>query len=97
MIGSGPSGIDITRNVAAKAKKVIFSTHHDRGLIFASNVVQKPDVAKFKPNSVVFVDGTEENITTIMYCTGIIVCDYVAQSLYLTLQLLQAINIPTHF
>lgn len=70
MIGSGPSGIDITHNVATKAKRVIFSTHHDMPLIFAPNVVVKPDVAQLKQNSVVFVDGTEENISTIVYCTG---------------------------
>lgn len=71
MIGSGPSGTDITRDVATKAIKVLFSTHDQSALIFPTNVLTKPDVAEIKPNSVVFVDGTEENITVIIYCTGV--------------------------
>lgn len=71
MIGSGPSGIDITRDVATKAGKVLFSTHDHFKLIFPTNVLTKPDVAEIKPNSVVFADGTEENVTAIIYCTGV--------------------------
>lgn len=70
MIGSGPSGVDITRIVATTAEQVIFSTHDHSAPIFPSNVVTKTDVAEIKPNSVVFADGTEENITAIIYCTG---------------------------
>lgn len=71
LIGGGPSGKDIVYAIATKARRVCFSTHRDVSKnVFPPNVAVKPDVKEVKASSVVFEDGSEENFTTILYCTG---------------------------
>lgn len=100
MIGSGPSGVDVTSIVATKAEKVVFSTHDHSAQIFPTNVVTKPDVAEIKTNSVVFTDGSEENITAIIYCTGMKL-EFIFQptTFFIPSRFIffQAINIRIHF
>lgn len=72
LIGGGPSGKDIVYAIAPKARRVCFSTHRDvSNNVFPANVVVKPDVKEMKTSSVVFEDGSEDNLTTVLYCTGI--------------------------
>lgn len=83
IIGSGPSGIDLVYNISQKAMNVNLSTHRSvSGHNFPSNVIVKPDVSEIKLNSVVFADGSEENIDTILYCTGKIYSNNLMRSNY---------------
>lgn len=77
IIGAGPSGKDIMLEVATKAKHVILSHHRDlKGFILPSNVKQAGDVKRFQANSVQFIDGEVLPITSILFCTGAIICSY---------------------
>lgn len=72
VVGGGPSGIDLSYALSAKAAKVIFSHHsHDVGYELPSNVVKKGKIARFTSSTVLFTDGSEESITDILLCTGI--------------------------
>lgn len=71
LIGGGPSGKDILYAVASTAKSVSFSTHRDVSKnMFPNNVTVKTDIKEIKASSVVFADDSEQNFTTILYCTG---------------------------
>lgn len=73
VIGAGPSGTDLTLEAAAVAKTVYFSHHVPeklKQLVFPANVVQVPDVLRILPDSVEFVDGSQQPVTIIFYCTG---------------------------
>lgn len=71
VVGGGPSGIDLTNALAAKATKVIFSHHtHDVGYELPSNVVKKGKISRFTNSGVVFTDGSEDAVTDILLCTG---------------------------
>ncbi|XP_031624867.1 senecionine N-oxygenase-like [Contarinia nasturtii] len=71
VIGGGTSGRDITLQIATKAKRVIWSNHSKYyNFTFPSNVKKADDVKRFTANSVQFIDGNEEQITCILFCTG---------------------------
>ncbi|XP_077301024.1 senecionine N-oxygenase-like isoform X2 [Arctopsyche grandis] len=72
VIGSGPSGMDISVDVAKVSKKLIISHHNSEPIKspFPSHYEQRPDVKEFTENSVIFEDGTSEVIDDILYCTG---------------------------
>lgn len=72
IIGSGSSGLDISIEVAQVADKLFLSHHRDKTIPspFPDNYVQKPDVKEFTENSVIFIDGTVEEIDHVIYCTG---------------------------
>lgn len=67
---AGPSGKDLTLDLASKAKRILFSHHRTINIEFPSNVAQVGDVKQFTKDTVVFEDGTVENITAILFCTG---------------------------
>lgn len=73
MIGGGPSGKDILYEVARSANRVTFSHHRDLSKNnFGANVTQKGDVRKFTENGVEFADGSTENFSAVLFCTGLI-------------------------
>lgn len=72
IIGAGPSGKDIMQEIAVTAKRIIWSHHRDLNQqILPSNVKQIGDVKRFTSNSVQFVNGDEDTITCILFCTGV--------------------------
>lgn len=72
MIGSGPSGMDISLDVAELAKTLIHSHHSiiNFRTPFPANYIKKPDVKEFNQTGVIFVDGTYEDLDDVIYCTG---------------------------
>lgn len=73
VIGAGPSGIDITRDVSTTARFVGFSHHLPAKLenVYDENVKQVPDVAQIlEDGKVHFTDGDVLEFDTIIYCTG---------------------------
>lgn len=73
IIGAGPSGIDLTYAIAETATKVIFSHHtHTESHVYPVNVIKKPAIKCFNRNSVIFNDDSEESITDVVFCTGIL-------------------------
>ncbi|XP_031621424.1 flavin-containing monooxygenase FMO GS-OX5-like [Contarinia nasturtii] len=71
IIGAGPSGIDLCNAISKCAKTVVFSHHtHNPNHVYPSNVVRKGSVQRFTKNGAVFADGSEIDITDIVFCTG---------------------------
>lgn len=71
IIGGGPSARDILFEIATTAKRVTLSHHRDLSkTVFPSNATQKGDVKYLTENGATFTDDTEDNFTTILYCTG---------------------------
>ncbi|XP_058833424.1 senecionine N-oxygenase-like [Topomyia yanbarensis] len=72
VIGAGPSGMDLALEISKKALHVSLS-HHSKdpiNTIFPKNFRQKPDVQELTSTGALYVDGTSENFTVILYCTG---------------------------
>lgn len=72
LIGAGPSGIDISRNISEVAKNVTWSHHlvNAPATHFSDNVNQRVDVKELTKNGVLFVDASYQEYTVIIYCTG---------------------------
>lgn len=71
VIGGGPSGVDITQDLATCAETVFWSNHlSPPKVIAAENVVQKTDVEKLTVFGATFRDGTCESFDEIVFCTG---------------------------
>uniref|UniRef100_A0A8D8LMA6 Flavin-containing monooxygenase n=1 Tax=Cacopsylla melanoneura TaxID=428564 RepID=A0A8D8LMA6_9HEMI len=72
VVGSGPSGLDITHDISTKATTVFLSHHSERvnSLRWPRNVDMKPDIAELTENGVRFQDGSYEEVDLILYCTG---------------------------
>uniref|UniRef100_A0A336KXK0 Flavin-containing monooxygenase n=1 Tax=Culicoides sonorensis TaxID=179676 RepID=A0A336KXK0_CULSO len=73
IIGAGPSGVDITRDVSTTAEFVGFSHHLPSKILNAydENVTQLPDVAQILDDGKVhFYDGQVLEFDTIIFCTG---------------------------
>lgn len=73
VIGGNFSAVDIVQQTSKFASSVTWSHHleHPPDLqAFGKNVSEKPDVMKLNENSVSFSDGSEDNFTLIIYCTG---------------------------
>lgn len=72
VVGGGPSGVDITQEIAKCAEKVFWSNHlKDRDVFGAiPNIVQTHDVEQLTQCGARFVDGSTEDIDDIVYCTG---------------------------
>ncbi|KAL5288528.1 hypothetical protein ACFFRR_009010 [Megaselia abdita] len=73
VIGVGPSGMDLAFETSKVAKKVLVSHHLKENLKsgFAQHVIQKPDCVRIRNgNYVEFVDGSEEYVSVILFCTG---------------------------
>ncbi|XP_050684351.1 senecionine N-oxygenase-like isoform X2 [Leptidea sinapis] len=72
VVGAGPSGMDIALEITSVTTKVILS-HHLREqprTVFPENLVQKPDVARLEGNTVVFTDGSKDEVDVVFLCTG---------------------------
>lgn len=70
-IGAGPSGVDISQEVARVATQVFWSNHLvPPKTIPADNLIQKADVLRLTRDGAEFTDGTCETFDEIIYCTG---------------------------
>ncbi|CAK1553888.1 unnamed protein product [Leptosia nina] len=71
-VGAGPSGLDITMDVATVAKTIFHSHHSPQNFKtkFPPNYVKKPDIKEYNETGVTFVDGSYEDIDDVIYCTG---------------------------
>lgn len=72
IIGAGPSGLDLCNTISKVSKRVAISHHLGKALEtkFNDNVDQKPDVDHLTETGAVFKDGTEDNYSVTLYCTG---------------------------
>ncbi|XP_063831480.1 senecionine N-oxygenase-like isoform X1 [Ostrinia nubilalis] len=72
IVGSGPSGMDISLDVAYVSKTLVHSHHSkiDFRTPFPKNYIKKPDIKEFNGTGVIFTDGTYEDIDDVIYCTG---------------------------
>ncbi|KAL1131045.1 hypothetical protein AAG570_012282 [Ranatra chinensis] len=72
IIGIGPSGQDISFDLAQHAQIIYLSNHSPEYLSsrYPENVVFKPDVSHFEKNTVCYKDGSSNEIDAILYCTG---------------------------
>lgn len=71
IIGGGPSGKDILFDAAGSAKKMFISTHRDfTKMTLPTNAALKPDIKRFDGCKVEFNDGTVEEVSMILFCTG---------------------------
>ncbi|CAG4986717.1 unnamed protein product [Colias eurytheme] len=73
IVGAGPSGVDITLDIATVAKTV-YHSHHSKikytKTKFPNNYVEKPDIEEFNEKGALFADGTYEDVDAVIYCTG---------------------------
>lgn len=76
VIGGGPSGIDLTVEIAKVAHRVVWSNHTLESigmkvdLRLPSNAAEKPDVRHLTVTGAEFVDGSTEDFTAVIYATG---------------------------
>ncbi|XP_050540119.1 senecionine N-oxygenase-like isoform X2 [Daktulosphaira vitifoliae] len=72
VIGCGPSGLDISFDIAKTASKVYLSHHNKKikNMKCPPNMNQKVDVKKILNNGVLFEDDSFETVDSILYCTG---------------------------
>lgn len=73
VIGGSYSGFDIVLESSKHARHVAWSHHLKKTpdvSNFSENVTQRPDVAEFHESGAKFVDGTSEDFTFVIYCTG---------------------------
>ncbi|CAF4910938.1 unnamed protein product [Pieris macdunnoughi] len=71
-VGAGPSGLDITLDIASVADTVYHSHHSPMKFKtqFPPNYVKKPDIKEFNETGVLFVDGSYADVDDVIYCTG---------------------------
>lgn len=71
IVGAGPSGVDISQEIAKFAEKVFWSNHLDAQKVLTTrNIIQKPDVAELTELGAIFTDGSSETFDHVIYCTG---------------------------
>lgn len=76
VIGGGPSGLDITKEIGKVASRVVWSNHivekvgKKINLNLPENALEKPDVLRFTVDGAEFVDGSFEEFSIIFYATG---------------------------
>lgn len=71
IVGAGPSGVDISHEIACLATKVFLSNDSNPPKQQAlDNIIQKADVLKLTTVGAEFKDGTCEMFDEIVYCTG---------------------------
>lgn len=72
IIGAGPSGRDAVLDFQRHAKHVTWSHHLTDGFLInlRENVTQKPDVLKLTQDGAIFIDGSYQPCSLIVYCTG---------------------------
>lgn len=72
LVGAGYSASDIAIATVKVAKSVTISHHNPDKVDFdiEGSITVKPGILKLTSTGAVFVDGTEKNVSTIIYCTG---------------------------
>lgn len=73
VIGAGPSGIDLSLEIASTASQVILSRYKnsdDIKNVFPDNVKMKFEITAINGKQIIFEDGTVEEADTLFYCTG---------------------------
>lgn len=76
LIGSGPSGVEVVVQTGKQAKKLVWSNHmlkaYGRKMPVTLSPItsEKPDVKRLTENGAVFVDGSFEEFSVIIYATG---------------------------
>lgn len=72
LVGAGYSASDIAIATVKMAKSVTISHHNPDKVDFdiEGTISVKPGISKLTPTGAIFVDGTEKNFSTIIYCTG---------------------------
>ncbi|KAL4715988.1 hypothetical protein ACJJTC_013288 [Scirpophaga incertulas] len=72
IVGAGPSGMDISLDVAEVSKTLVHS-HHSKvnfNTPFPSHYIKKPDIQAFNESGAIFTDGSFEELDDVIYCTG---------------------------
>ena len=72
VVGTGPSGTDITFAIAKAARNVTLSYHQDKPPVtnYGENVNLKPNVKEISKRGVTFDDNSYQDYDVIIYCTG---------------------------
>lgn len=71
IVGGGPSGVDITYAVLKHARRLAFShRNHNPNHRFPTTVSMKGEIRELTDTGAIFMDGSEETFTHIVYCTG---------------------------
>ncbi|GBP65957.1 Senecionine N-oxygenase [Eumeta japonica] len=71
IVGAGASGLDLSTQIVAVAKKLVHSFHLEFNQpAYPNTYIKKPDVRMFTSNGVVFEDDSFEEIDDVIYCTG---------------------------
>ncbi|EFA05901.1 senecionine N-oxygenase [Tribolium castaneum] len=70
ILGSGPSGLDISQQISNVATKVFLSHRSKDPLPVPDILHQKCLIKEFVENKAIFEDGTSEEIDDVVFCTG---------------------------
>lgn len=72
VIGAGPSGMDLSLEVAREARSVVLSHHWPEPITtkFPDNLRQRPDVELVSEREVRFTDGSTAPCDVLFFCTG---------------------------
>ncbi|XP_064211707.1 senecionine N-oxygenase-like isoform X2 [Tribolium castaneum] len=70
ILGSGPSGLEISQQISNVATKVFISHRSKDALPVSDALYQKCLVKEFVENRAIFEDGTSEEIDDVVFCTG---------------------------
>lgn len=73
IIGNGPSGRDAVLDIQHVAENVTWSHHFESGSLInnlRNNVSQKSDILKLSKDGAIFIDGSYQKFSVILYCTG---------------------------
>ncbi|XP_061188988.1 flavin-containing monooxygenase 3-like [Saccostrea echinata] len=71
IVGMHYSGEDIAIQVSTKAKRV-YAVHRRKTMSpsFPDDIIQKPPIVRMTETTVVFSDGTEAEVDSVIFCTG---------------------------
>ncbi|XP_072929959.1 senecionine N-oxygenase-like [Epargyreus clarus] len=71
LLGAGASGLDLSTQLVEVADKLVHSHHLEYNQPnYPENYIKKPDIKGFVANGVVFVDGSFEEVDTVIFATG---------------------------
>ncbi|XP_046544678.1 flavin-containing monooxygenase FMO GS-OX4-like [Haliotis rubra] len=70
-LGAHMSGLDLAIEISSVADKVFLSHNKDKlKTILPANVTEVKGIKSFNTHSVVFLDGQEQQVDTVIFCTG---------------------------
>lgn len=69
VVGSGASGVDIAYFTSKVSMKTTIS-FHDHTKPIPEGIFKKPDIIAFSEDGVEFQDGTSDDFTVVIFCTG---------------------------